>query len=141
MQKILTFLVLLILVSVSCDLVEQAEQEIVDISGKVSDEEQAVEGAIVLLMESTNVADGLNLANGSITDNRGNYIILNVDPGSYYILAVKDQNNNLEFDADTDQLGFYGVNPGASDLTPDKIKVSEDDLENIDITDLYSLPQ
>jgi hypothetical protein len=141
MQKIITFLVLLILVSVSCDLVEQAEQEIVDISGKVSDEEQAVEGAIVLLMESTNVADGLNLANGSITDNRGNYIILNVDPGSYYILAVKDQNNNLEFDADTDQLGFYGVNPGASDLTPDKIKVSEDDLENIDITDLYSLPQ
>jgi hypothetical protein len=141
MQKILTFPLLVILVSVSCDLVEQAEQEIVDISGKVSDEEQAVEGAIVLLMESTNVADGLNLANGSITDNRGNYIILNVDPGSYYILAVKDQNNNLEFDADTDQLGFYGVNPGASDLTPDKIKVSEDDLENIDITDLYSLPQ
>jgi hypothetical protein len=141
MQKILTFPLLVILVSVSCDLVEQAEKEIVDISGKVSDEEQAVEGAIVLLMESTNVADGLNLANGSITDNRGNYIILNVDPGSYYILAVKDQNNNLEFDADTDQLGFYGVNPGASDLTPDKIKVSEDDLENIDITDLYSLPQ
>ena len=141
MQKILTFPLLVILVSVSCDLVEQAEKEIVDISGKVSDEEQAVEGAIVLLMESTNVADGLNLANGSITDNRGNYIILNVDPGSYYILAVKDQNNNLEFDADTDQLGFYGVDPGASDLTPDKIKVSEDDLENIDITDLYSLPQ
>jgi hypothetical protein len=141
MQKILTFPLLVILVSVSCDLVEQAEKEIVDISGKVSDEGQPVEGAIILLMESTNVADGLNLANGSITDNRGNYIILNVDPGSYYILAVKDQNNNLEFDADTDQLGFYGVNPGASDLTPDKIKVSEDDLENIDITDLYSLPQ
>ena len=141
MQKILTFPLLVILVSVSCDLVEQAEKEIVDISGKVSDEEQAVEGAIVLLMESTNVADGLNLANGSITDNRGNYIILNVDPGSYYILAVKDQNNNLEFDADTDQLGFYGVDPGASDLTPDKIKVAKEDLEDIDITDLYSLPQ
>jgi hypothetical protein len=134
MQKIFVFLLVVILVPVGCDL-------IVEISGKVSDEGQPVEGAIVLLMESTNVADGLNLANGSITDNRGNYIILNVDPGSYYILAVKDQNNNLEFDADTDQLGFYGVNPGASDLTPDKIKVSEDDLENIDITDLYSLPQ
>jgi len=147
MQKILVFLLLVILVSVSCDLpvkgpapdgMEQAEQEIVDISGKVSDEGQAVEGAIVLLMENANVADGLNLSNGSISDNRGNYIILNVDPGSYYILAVKDQNNNLEFDADTDQLGFYGVDPGASDLTPEKIKVADEDLEDIDITDLYT---
>jgi len=141
MQKILTFLLLVILVSVSCDLVEQAEKEIVDISGKVSDDGRAVEGAIVLLMESANVADGLNLSNGSITDNRGNYIILNVDPGSYYILAIKDQNNNLEFDADSDQLGFYGVNPGDSDLIPDKIKVAKEDLEDIDITDLYSLTQ
>ena len=141
MQKILVFLLLVILVSVSCDLVEQAEQEIVDISGKVSDEGQAVEGAIVLLMESANVTDGLNLSNGSISDNRGNYLILKVDPGSYYILAVKDQNNNLEFDADTDQLGFYGVDPSSSDLTPNKIKVSDKDLENINITDLYSLSQ
>jgi len=141
MQKILVFLFLVILVSVNCDLVEQAEQEIVDISGKVSDEGQAVEGAIVLLMESANVTDGLNLSNGSISDNRGNYLILKVDPGSYYILAVKDQNNNLEFDADTDQLGFYGVDPSSSDLTPNKIKVSDKDLENINITDLYSLSQ
>jgi len=141
MQKILVFLLLVILVSVSCDLVEQAEQEIVDISGKVSDEGQAVEGAIVLLMESANVTDGLNLSNGSISDNRGNYLILKVDPGSYYVLAVKDQNNNLEFDADTDQLGFYGVDPSSSDLTPNKIKVSDKDLENINITDLYSLSQ
>ncbi len=141
MQKILVFLLLVILVSVSCDLVEQAEQEIVDISGKVSDEGQAVEGAIVLLMESANVTDGLNLSNGSISDNRGNYLILKVDPGSYYVLAVKDQNNNLEFDADTDQLGFYGVDLSSSDLTPNKIKVSDKDLENINITDLYSLSQ
>jgi uncharacterized protein (DUF2141 family) len=141
MQKILMLLLMVILVSVGCDLVEQAEKAIVDISGKVSDEGQAVEGAIVLLVESANITDGLNLSNGSITDNRGNYIILNVDPGSYYVLAVKDQNNNLKFDADTDQLGFYGVNPGASDLIPDKIKVTEEDLEDINITDLYSLPQ
>jgi len=113
----------------------------VDISGKVSDEGQAVEGAIVLLMESANVTDGLNLSNGSISDNRGNYLILKVDPGSYYVLAVKDQNNNLEFDADTDQLGFYGVDLSSSDLTPNKIKVSDKDLENINITDLYSLSQ
>jgi uncharacterized protein (DUF2141 family) len=141
MQKILMLLLMVILVSVGCDLVEQAEKAIVDISGKVSDEGQAVEGAIVLLVESANITDGLNLSNGSITDNRGNYIILNVDPGSYYVLAVKDQNNNLKFNADTDQLGFYGVNPGASDLIPDKIKVTEEDLEDINITDLYSLPQ
>jgi len=138
MQKILASLLIVLLVSVGCDL---AEKVIVDISGKVSDEGEAIEGAIVLLVESPNITEGLNLANGSITNNRGKYIILNVDPGSYYVLAVKDQNNNLEFDADTDQLGFYGVDPGDSDLIPDKIKVAEEDLEDIDITDLYSLSQ
>jgi hypothetical protein len=53
-------------------------------------------------------------------------------------VAIDDDNNNLEFDADTDRLGFYGVNLNTNDLEPVKISVDEDDLEDIDITDLYS---
>ena len=118
---------------------EFLDEKIVDVSGKVTEDGSAVSGAIVLLVESADVSDGLNLANGSITDNAGNYIILNVDPGRYYVLAVDDQNNNGQFDSGTDQLGFYGVNPTNQDLLPDRITVEEDDLEDIDIVDLYTL--
>lgn len=139
MQKISLFVMAILFAGSSCNLLESVDKKILDVSGKVSENDVAVRGAIVLLVESATVSDGLNLANGSITDNAGNYIILDVDPGDYYVLAIDDQNDNGQFDAGTDQVGFYGVNPATLDVTPEKISVDKDDLEDIDIVDLYSL--
>jgi len=127
---------MLILLVFSCDLLDK---QIIDISGKITDEGSAVSGAIVLLVESANISDGLNLSNGSISMSNGKYSILDVDPGDYYVVAIDDKNNNMQFDADTDQLGFYGVNPDDLDFLPNKISVVDKDLENINIVDLYSL--
>ncbi|MCK9559413.1 MAG: carboxypeptidase-like regulatory domain-containing protein [Candidatus Marinimicrobia bacterium] len=123
----------------SCNLLDSVDKKILDISGKVSENGAAVGGAIVLLVESTDISEGLSLANGSLTDNAGNYIILDVDPGDYYVLAIDDQNDNVQFDSGTDQLGFHGVNPATEDFTPNKITIDKDDLEDIDIVDLYTL--
>ncbi|HDP68489.1 MAG TPA: carboxypeptidase regulatory-like domain-containing protein [Candidatus Marinimicrobia bacterium] len=139
MQKMIPILLCFILLWMGCNLLDAADEAIVDVSGKVTDNGSAVEGAIVLLIESAEISDGLNLSNGSITNSRGNYTILKVDPGKYYVVAIDDENNNLEFDTDTDRLGFYGVNRNTNDLEPDRITVDDDDLKNIDITDLYSL--
>lgn len=123
----------------SCNLLDSVDKKILDVSGKVSENGAAVRGAIVLLVESTDISEGLSLVNGSITDNAGNYIILDVDPGDYYVLAIDDQNDNAQFDSGTDQLGFHGVNPVTEDFTPNKITIDKDDLEDIDIVDLYTL--
>lgn len=132
-------LVVLLSIFLGCELLEEAEKAVIDISGRVTDEDQAVSGALVLLLEGTQVTDGLSLANGSITDSNGDYIILNVKAGEYYILAVDDRNGNMEFDAATDRLGFYGVDQNAQDIIPQKVVVSDQDIEDIDIVDLYSL--
>ncbi|MCH7732819.1 MAG: hypothetical protein IIB44_09955 [Candidatus Marinimicrobia bacterium] len=132
-------LTVVILINSGCDLKKQVDEAIIDISGKVTDEGQPVKGALVLLVESADVSEGFSLANGSITSSNGNYIILDVDEGDYYILAVDDVNSNLQFDADTDRIGFYGVDPSTNDITPDQITISDQDIEDIDIVDLYSL--
>lgn len=138
MKNLHIFLSMVILIVFSCDLLEELDKEIIDISGKITDEGNAVTGAIVLLVESMDISDGLNLANGSISDNAGNYMILDVDPGDYYVLAIEDKNNNQQFDSNADQLGFYGVDPDNSDFLPDMISVDDEDLEKINIVDLYS---
>ena len=130
-------IVILVLMIFSCDenLEKQLDEAIIDISGKVTDNGQAVEGALVLLIESVDVNEGLSLANGSITDGSGNYIIINADAGNYYVLAVEDHNGNMEFDAESDRVGFYIHNT----IGPTQITVSDQDLEDIDIVNLYSL--
>lgn len=139
MKCIRVLMMSVLVIFVSCNLLDSVDKKIVDVSGKVSEDGVAVRNAIVLLVESANVSDGLSLANGSITDNAGNYIILDVDPGDYFVLAIDDQNDNGQFDSGTDQIGFYGVNPATQDVIPDEITVDKDDLEDIDIVDLYSL--
>ena len=59
--------------------------------------------------------------------------------GEYYIVAIEDNNSNLEFDIESDRIGFYGVDLEGLDIEPDKITVSNEDVENIDITYLTSL--
>jgi len=139
MKTFYLILSVFILTCVSCDLLEKVDENIIDISGKISDEGNAVVGAIVLLVETAEISDGLNLANGSISDNAGNYLILNVDSGDYYVLAIDDRNNNQQFDSATDRIGFYGLVPDEFDLQPDLITVADTDLEDINIVDLYSL--
>ena len=95
--------------------------------------------ALVLLATSASISDGLSLSNGGITGNNGNYNIINVENGEYYIVAIEDNNSNLEFDIESDRIGFYGVDLGGLDIEPDKITVSNEDVENIDITYLTSL--
>ena len=95
--------------------------------------------ALVLLVTSASISDGMSLSNGSITGNNGNYIIINVENGEYYIVAIEDNNSNLEFDVESDRIGFYGVNLEGLDIEPDIITVSNEDVENIDITYLTSL--
>ena len=124
----------------ACNLAEEIEKRIITISGKVSHDGSSVKGALVLLVEGTDVSEGLSLANAMITDSKGNFTILDVQPGTYYVLAIDDANGNLQFDADSDRLGFYGVDPGKSDLEPNAITVSDQDITGADIIYLYTLP-
>ncbi len=134
----ITFLLLLLMSFMSCGLEDELDEAIIEVSGKVTHEGTTVSGALILLVEGTTVSDGLSLSNGSLTDNSGNFIILNVDEGEYYLLAVDDADDNLEFDAETDRLGFHGVNPATLDLEPDLITVYDSDVENVDVVSLYS---
>ena len=134
---------LLIFYSFSCDVEEKLTESIdvafIEVSGKVTHNGNAVSSALVLLVEGTDITDGLELSNGSITGQNGNYNIYEVSEGEYYVIAIDDNNNNLTFDADTDRLGFHGVDPSALDLIPDKIIVDDEDVDNINIIYLVSL--
>ena len=138
-----TMLALIILSSYSCDLEEKVKKGIdtafIEVSGKVTHNGNSVSGALVLLIEGAEISDGLELSNGSITGQNGNYNIYEVSEGEYYIVAIEDNNGNLTFDADTDRLGFHGVDPSNLDLEPDMVTVTNEDVENINITYLVSL--
>ena len=136
LKSALPYLLPVLIWMTACDLVDEA---IVTVSGNVSDDGEPLSGALVMLVVSPDSSDGISLANGSITGSSGNYTILDVDPGNYYVMAVEDANDNLEFDVATDKIGFFGIDPAGNDLIPDGIEVTDDDLENIDIEYLYSL--
>ena len=123
----------------NCDLANELDDAFIDISGIVTNNDEPVINALVLLVASTDVSDGLSLSNGSITGSKGNYSIINVENGEYYIVAIEDNNSNLEFDIESDRIGFYGIDLIGLDIEPDKITVSNEDVENIDITYLTSL--
>lgn len=137
MRTIRVFLSILFLLVFSCDL----EDLVITVSGKVTDEGEPVVGALVLLVESKDISEGLSLSNGMVTDNSGRYTIIDVENGKYYVVAIDDVNGNAQFDAETDQLGFYGIDPDNNDYEPDRITVSDEDVKNVDIVYLYSLPQ
>ena len=129
MRIIRIFLGVLFLFVISCDL----EDIVVTVSGKVTDDGEPVSGAFVLLLESEDISEGLSLSNGMITDNSGRYTILDVDEGKYYVVAIDDVNGNLQFDAETDQLGFYGVDPSENDYEANRITVSDEDVKNYEV--------
>lgn len=141
MRTTRVFLSILFLLVFSCDLKDDLEDLVITVSGKVTDDGEPVVGALVLLVESKDISEGLSLSNGMVTDNSGRYTIIDVDNGKYYVVAVDDVNENAQFDADTDQLGFYGIDPDNNDYEPNRITVSDEDVKNVDIVYLYSPSQ
>ncbi len=118
---------------------DEVDAAFIEISGKVTHEGSNISGALVLLVEGRQISDGLALYNGSITGNNGNYNIYEVEEGEYYVVAIENNNGNLTFDEDTDRFGFHGVDPSNLDLLPDKVTVTNEDVENINIIYLVSL--
>ena len=142
-RKSAPFLLIILLLSVfNCDyqkIASEIDNAFIEISGLVTENGEAVNGALVLLVASASISDGFSLSNGSITTDNGNYIIIDVDAGEYYIVAVEDSNGNLQFDIESDRLGFYGVNLDEFDIVPDIVTVSDEDIEDINITYLTSM--
>ncbi|MCD6182356.1 MAG: DUF1416 domain-containing protein [Candidatus Cloacimonetes bacterium] len=141
MKRNLLLLAVLIVITISgCDDVVKAVTT--TISGNVSHDGDAVSGAYVLLLEAGNeITPGLSLSNGMITNSNGNYTMVAVSAGDYYVAAIDDANNNIIFDLDTDRVGYYGDPDTLGFTIPRTIHVNKgDDLENIDITNLYQLP-
>ncbi|MEE9166947.1 MAG: carboxypeptidase-like regulatory domain-containing protein [Candidatus Neomarinimicrobiota bacterium] len=141
MASPLPMLLCIFLICVSaCNVKEELEELVVTLAGNVSHEGEPVSGVLTLLVEGTDVSDGLDLANASVSDSNGDYLIIGVKPGDYYVLAVDDTDDNFEFDSDSDRLGFYGIDPNTEDSQPDKITVSDQDVSGADIVYLYTLP-
>ena len=99
MKKFLGFLSILMIIS-GCEWLKETT-----ISGTVSNGGEAVSGAVVLLLESDSLEAGLSLASGSITNSNGKYEIIRVEPGNYYISAIKDEDGNLQYDKGIDMFG------------------------------------
>ena len=142
-RKSAPFLLIILLLSVfNCDyqkIASEIDNAFIEISGLVTENGEAVNGALVLLVASASISDGFSLSNGSITTDNGNYIIIDVDAGEYYIVAVEDSNGNLQFDIESDRPQFYGVNLDEFDIVPDIVTVSDEDIEDINITYLTSM--
>ncbi|MEM7297116.1 MAG: carboxypeptidase-like regulatory domain-containing protein [Bacteroidota bacterium] len=135
MKKLLTLLSLLsLLIFCHCGAEEVIDELFIDISGNVSDDGQPVGGAVIILLDSPNLTDGVSLSNASISNADGSYVVINVQAGDYYVVAIDDMNDNFEYDMGTDRIGFHGVDPGQLDLAPDQVSVSMVDVEGIDIT-------
>jgi len=141
MKRIFYILAVLVVIAISgCDDVVKAVTT--TISGNVSNDGEAVSGAYVLLLEAGDeVTQGISLSNGMITNSNGDYTMIEVSTGDYYVAAIDDANNNIVFDLDTDRVGYYGLADTLLGVTiPQTLHVSKgDDLEDIDITDLYQL--
>jgi len=136
MEKFFAFLSIFMIIS-GCEWLKETT-----ISGTVSNGGEPVSGAVVLLLESDSLEAGLSLANGSITDLNGMYEIRRVEPGNYYISAIKDANENLQYDKEIDMFGWYGKRDTLTCLTiPRQITIAKgDNLTGIDIDTLYIAP-
>tara|TARA_B100001123_G_C15033335_1_gene916327 strand:- start:213 stop:641 length:429 start_codon:yes stop_codon:yes gene_type:complete len=140
LNKQKSWLIIIFLLGIyNCDLANELDDAFIEISGTVTNNNEPVSNALVLLLTNKDISDGLSLSNGSITGNNGNYSIINVENGEYYIVAIEENNSNLEFDIESDRIGFYGVDLIVFDIEPDKITVSNEDIDKINITYLTSL--
>ena len=133
---LLMMIVMAALIALSC---EKAQEVLgITIAGNVSNGGQPVEGAFVLLVDKAEITQGFPIGNGSVTLGNGNYTIIRVEEGTYYVCAVKDENGNQTYDLGTDPIGWYGHPDSITGLTiPDSLIVTDQDVSGIDIDTLY----
>lgn len=146
-MKKLIFIAVILAFALGCEEVKETT-----VSGTVTNGAAgSVSGAIVVLVDSDSLQPGMSLEGlplASVTLTDGNYEIIRVDAGSYYVPAIKDVNNSRTLDS-LDLLGWYGrdttyVNPQMDTVTiriPEQITVTEGvDQTDIDIDTLYIYP-
>ncbi|RKZ30600.1 hypothetical protein DRQ36_05020 [bacterium] len=133
---------LAVLTASTCE--EAAQALSTTISGTVYDDGAVVEGAFILVLEYGDTATaGMSLSNLSLTNSSGHYTVLEVEPGDYYICAVKDEDGNLNIDPGIDIVGYYGEVDSLLGISiPEKVTLENEDqdLVNIDIEEMYVLP-
>jgi hypothetical protein len=109
------------------------------ISGTVTNEDGApVAGALILVVEYdsehiTGILSGQPLESLSISFANGSYTVIEVDPGSYMVFAIKD-NGNWQVDLMDDEIYFYGTSViGFPSPTMVTIVNEGDDISGINI--------
>ena len=116
------------------------------IGGKVTNAGTEQKGAIVLAIAGDSLANGqsidYNTVKGTLIVNAdGSYRILLVDEGTYVVVAINDNNDNLVFDDTLDEIGYYGHKDSLGLTIPDKVSIAKgEDKTGIDIDTLYVLP-
>tara|TARA_Y100001970_G_C14177139_1_gene827644 strand:+ start:1131 stop:1628 length:498 start_codon:yes stop_codon:yes gene_type:complete len=127
---------------------DEIDEEFLEISGTLSHNDSNISVGIVFLLEgkiSLDIdelnldLDDLELSNGSISLFDGKYTIFDVEEGEYYIVAIEDNNTNLEYDANIDRVGVYGFNLYDFDPIPNTVIVDSNDVENINIDYFFHL--
>ncbi len=124
-----------LIVALSCEKVKEEILQ-VTIRGTVTNGGQPVAGAFVLLLDNDEMATGFPIGNASITAGNGDYTIIRVEDGTYYVAAVKDENGNEAYDLGVDPIGWYG-HDSFGIIIPDPVVVSGDDVSGIDIDTMY----
>ena len=146
------FLSLGLIFLLSCGVEENVKGKIDDayitISGNLSHNDSSITVGIIFLLEgrvSLNLEelslelDNLELVNGSISLFNGNYTIFDVTEGEYYVVAIEDNNANLEYDPNIDRVGLYGFNLYNFDPIPNVVTVTDEDVEDININYFFLL--
>ena len=149
------FLSLGLIFLLSCGVEEKVKGKIDDIddayitiSGNLSHNDSNITVGIIFLLEGrvsldleklSLELDNLELVNGSISLFNGNYTIFDVTEGEYYVVAIEDNNANLEYDPNIDRVGLYGFNLYNFDPIPNVVAVTDEDVEDININYFFLL--
>ncbi len=149
------YLSIVFLIAFSCSVeekvkarIEQIDEAYIEISGNLSHNDSNITIGIVFLLEGkieldldklSLDLDGLELVNGSISLFNGSYTIFDVVEGEYYVVAIEDNNGNLEYDADIDRVGLHGFNLYNFDPIPNVVTVIGEDVEDININYFFLL--
>jgi hypothetical protein len=133
LKKICVFLIAAIIL-VGCGKAQKViAPEKGTVSGRVTNQGDPVANAFVLLLKGDSMASGQPLKNATLTNKKGEYKIWMVEPSTYYVVAIKDGNNNMMYDRGADLFGWYG-HELHSTIIPDPVVVSEGkDITDIDI--------
>ena len=128
--------------------IDEIDEAYITLSGNLSHNDSSITVGIIFLLEGSVSLDleklsleldNLELVNGSISLFNGNYTIFNVTEGEYYVVAIEDNNANLEYDPNIDRVGLYGFNLYDFDPIPDIVTVTEEDVEDININYFFFL--